>query len=138
MTKPSVCERTVDFSCVYPTLCNLTGLEQPKHLDGRDISSLLKDPAAKWDHPAITTHGYQNHAVRTEGWRYIRYANGDEELYDESNDPNEWTNLAGKPEYAAKKAELAKLLPKTDHADIGPSEGKAKGKAKAKAKGNGQ
>jgi hypothetical protein len=57
--------------------------------------------------------------VRVAGWRYIRYENGDEELYDETKDPNEWTNLAAKPEFAAKKTELAKYLPKTDHADIG-------------------
>lgn len=42
-----------------------------------------------------------------------------EELYDERGDPNEWTNLANKPEFASKKAELAKWLPKVNHADIG-------------------
>jgi iduronate 2-sulfatase len=62
--------------------------------------------------------------VRTEGWRYIRYENGDEELYNEKADENEWTNLAGNPEFAAKKAELAKLLPTKDHADIGGRAGK--------------
>ena len=50
----------------------------------------------------------------SEGWRYIRYANGDEELYDKSADPLEYVNLALKPEYASRKAELAKWLPKTD------------------------
>jgi arylsulfatase A-like enzyme len=35
-----------------------------------------------------------NHAVRTERWRYIRYADGSEELYDHANDPEEWVNLA--------------------------------------------
>ena len=51
-------------------------------------------PEAAWDTPAITTHGFKNHTVRTEGWRYIRYADGDEELYDEAADPLEYTNLA--------------------------------------------
>jgi hypothetical protein len=52
-----------------------------------------------------------NHAVRTEQWRYIRYANGDEELYDEKQDPYEWTNLATKREFDSVKAELSKALP---------------------------
>jgi len=57
---------------------------------------------------------------RFSGVGTIRYANGDEELYDEAKDPNEWTNLAAKPEFAARKAELAKFLPKTNAPD--PSE----------------
>ena len=47
-------------------------------------------------------------------WRYIRYADGGEELYDHRSDPHEWTNLADAPEFAAVKAELANYLPQTD------------------------
>jgi arylsulfatase A-like enzyme len=43
------------------------------------------------------------YAARDERWRYIRYADGSEELYDHQNDPHEWTNLAAKPEHAAEK-----------------------------------
>ena len=71
----------------------------------------------------VTTYRYKNHTARTANWRYIRYANGDEELYDETKDPNEWTNLATKPEFAAKKAELAKFLPKSDVPDPGGKPG---------------
>jgi hypothetical protein len=49
--------------------------------------------------------------VRSEGWRYIHYANGDEELYNEATDPYEWENLAKDAQYAGTKAELAKSLP---------------------------
>ena len=52
-----------------------------------------------------------NHAVRTEKWRYIRYADGGEELYDHDADPHEWTNLAKDEKHAAVKKELAKWLP---------------------------
>jgi hypothetical protein len=65
----------------------------------------------------VTTHGYKNHAVRSESWRLIRYEKGGEELYDETADPYEWTNLAEAPEHASIKAELAKSLPDTDHPD---------------------
>ncbi|NLS91684.1 MAG: hypothetical protein GXX96_05830 [Planctomycetaceae bacterium] len=53
-------------------------------------------------------------AVCSERWRYIRYADGGEEIYDQANDPNEWSNLAANPELADVKAELATWLPKTD------------------------
>jgi arylsulfatase A-like enzyme len=114
VTKPGVCNRTVDFMSIYPTLCDLCGLSTPKHVEGVSIKSLLADPKAAWDRPALTTHGYQNHAIRTEKWRYIRYADGSEELYDEAKDPYEWTNLAGKPEFGSVKADLARHLPKVN------------------------
>src|SRR4051812_42144172 len=97
LTKAGVaCERPVDFMSIYPTLTDLCGIPTPKHVEGRSLRSLLVAPSSSWDQPALTTYRFKNHAVRSEGWRYIRYANGDEELYDETNDPNEWTNLAGK------------------------------------------
>jgi arylsulfatase A-like enzyme len=119
VTKPGTnSERTVDFMSIYPTLTDLAGIPTPAHVEGKSIRTLLSDPQAAWDQPASTTYRFKNHTVRTAGWRYIRYENGDEELYDEAADPNEWMNLAAKPEFAAKKAELAKLLPTKDHPDI--------------------
>jgi hypothetical protein len=95
-------------------------------VQGKSIRPLLADPAAAWTDPAITTHGFNNHAVRTESQRYIRYANGDEELYDEAKDPYEWTNLAPREEFAAKKTELAKFLPASNQSDISGEERKAR------------
>src|SRR5690606_35091498 len=117
-----VCERTVDFMSIYPTLCDLCGIAAPSHLDGKTIGTLLADPQAAWQTPAVTTHIEGNHAVRSEGWRYIRYADGSEELYDETADPYEWTNLASKPEHDAKKAELAKYLPTKNAKDVSDAE----------------
>jgi iduronate 2-sulfatase len=111
------CDRTVDFMGLYPTLCDLCGLSIPNHVQGASFKSLLADPAAKWDTPAITTYLPNNHAVRTERWRYIRYANGDEELYDHDADPHEWTNLAKSDKHAAAKKELAKWLPTENKAE---------------------
>ena len=71
-------------------------------------------PNRTWERPALVTYLWGNHAVCSERWRYIRYADGSEELYDMKNDPNEWDNLAGRPELAAVKADLAKWLPKAD------------------------
>jgi hypothetical protein len=103
-------------------------------VQGPSIKPLLADPKAAWDRPGITTFHYQNHAVRTEGFRYIRYADGGEELYDETRDPYEWTNLAGDPTRQALKNQLAQWLP-TDNTPERPDAGRAETKAaKKKAK----
>jgi arylsulfatase A-like enzyme len=104
---------------IYPTLTDLCGIDTPQHVEGPSLRPLLADPAAAWDTPAMTTYRFKNHTIRSEGWRLIRYENGDEELYNEATDPNEWTNLVQDPEYAAMKKELAKFLPGEDTPDIG-------------------
>jgi arylsulfatase A-like enzyme len=136
VTKPgTICSAPVDFMGIFPTLTELCGIPTPKHNEGVSFAPLLRNPSAAWDVPAVTTYRYKNHTVRTADWRYIRYANGDEELYDEAKDPNEWSNLAAKPEFAARKAELAKFLPKSDIADpAGAGVSKAEKQAARKAK----
>jgi arylsulfatase A-like enzyme len=112
VTQPGgVCARPVDFMSIYPTLCELAGFAKPTHVEGLNITELLADPKAPWSHVAVTTHGLNNHAVRTERWRYIRYADGGEELYDHDQDPYEWKNLAGEPALAQLKAQLAQHFP---------------------------
>jgi len=135
-TADTVSDRTVDFMTIYPTLTELCGIPTPGHVEGKSIVSLLKNPKSEWNAPALTTYNFRNHAVRSEGFRYIRYANGDEELYDETADPYEWKNLASDPKFTDIKAELAKRLPKTDAADISgsPVGGEAKEKTRARAK----
>ncbi len=66
-------------------------------LDGRDLTPLLADPDAPWDRPVITTFDYGEYSIRDERFRYIRYIDGGEELYDHDADPEEWTNLADDP-----------------------------------------
>ena len=99
---------------MYPTLIDLCGLKPRSDLEGLSLMPQLKDAKARRERPAITSHNQGNHGVRSERWRYIRYADGSEELYDHAADPREWTNLAGKPEYAAVIAEHKKWLPKID------------------------
>jgi arylsulfatase A-like enzyme len=111
MTKPGTkCSQPVDTMSIYPTLCSLTGIKKPDHVSGHDISALLQNPKAKWQHPAITTHGRGNHSVRTAKERYIRYADGSEEYYDHAKDPYEWKNLAATSDLSRFK----KWLPKKE------------------------
>ena len=113
-----ICKRTVDFMHIYPTLADLCGVAKPPHVEGRSIRSLLEDPHTPWDWPALTTHGFKNHSLRSEARRFIQYADGGEELYDHRVDPFEWTNIATHAEAHAVKIELGRSFPKENHAPI--------------------
>ena len=93
----------------------LRGIPAPAHLEGKSIRALLADPQANWDQPAITTYQQNNHTIRNEAWRYTHYADGGEELYQETNDPYEWNNWAKKTELNARKGELGRWLPQTNN-----------------------
>ena len=104
------CREAVSLLDIYPTLTELCKLPSPK-LDGISLSPQLGSPQALREDPVLTTSYYENHALRTRDWRYIRYADGAEELYDHRKDPDEFTNLANNPEYATIKQRLAQSLP---------------------------
>jgi arylsulfatase A-like enzyme len=112
------CPATVNLMDVYPTLVDVCGLPPKSGLEGVSLSPLLANPALPWDKASVTTHGKDNHSVRTAKWRYIRYSNGDEELYDHDADPHEWTNLARDKKYAETMRELARWLPTVNAPEI--------------------
>ena len=96
---------------IFPTLLDLAGLPLKEALDGRSLAPLLADPAAEWDHAAITTYDFSEFSVRDERWRYIRYIDGTEELYDHEADPEEWHNLADDPAFRSVIDRLAARIP---------------------------
>ncbi len=108
------CDRIVSLIDLYPTLLELAGLPPRPGLDGQSISPLLSDPSLPWTRPALTTYGKNNHSLRSSRYRYIRYHDGTEELYDHLSDPNEWNNLAHQSVTAQHRAvidALAEHLP---------------------------
>ncbi len=112
-TEPGTSQRPVNLLSLYPTLLELCGLPAKDDNDGPSLVPLLKDPAATWPHVSVThLQNPGSFGLSSEGWRYIHYANGDEELYDTDRDPYEWTNLAGVEEHASRLAELRKRAPK--------------------------
>lgn len=130
---PGVSTRPVGLVDVYPTLLDLAGLQADPALDGHSLTPLLEDPEAAWPHVAVTTFGPGNHALRSTRWRYIRYADGSEELYDHDRDPHEWRNLAGlDPRPAAVEQVIAALQAALPAADA-PIREKAEGSAGLRA-----
>lgn len=108
------CTRPAELLDLYPTLVELAGLTQRDDLEGLSLVPQLRDAAAPRERPAVTTHNQGNHGIRSERWRYIRYADGTEELYDIAADPHEWRNLAASPTHAAVISSHRKWLPVPD------------------------
>ena len=109
-----ICGKPAELLDIYPTLLELAGLPKNNKLEGHSLIPQLEDKDAHREWPAITTHNHDNHGIRSENWRYIIYADGSEELYDMKNDPNEWHNVASKPENKAIIAKLKKYIPKVN------------------------
>ena len=109
-----VCDSPVDMTTIYPTLVELCGLPANAANDGLSVAAQVRDPGLSIGRPALMTYGFNNHAVRTDRWRYIRYADGTEELYDHDSDSNEWTNLALDPAYREIISRHAKWIPATN------------------------
>ena len=105
------CDRVVSLQDLHPTILDLCGLPPRKDIDGRSLVPLLRDPQTEWRHAAISSYDFGEFSVRTERWRYTRLIDGSEELYDHYADPEEWTNVAGDPQFQAIKTKLAGHIP---------------------------
>ena len=107
-----ICPRTAGSIDLYPTLVDYCRLEATAHaLEGQSLRPLLEDPEAAWEYPAVTTYGEGYVSMRNDRFRYIRYPDMTEELYDHDSDPHEWTNVVAAPEHAAAKRQLASAIP---------------------------
>jgi arylsulfatase A-like enzyme len=106
------CTKPVGMIDIYPTLCDLAKIEHHPNLEGHSLQPLLQNPKADWLTPAITEFNPGQFSVRSEHWRYIRYPDGTEELYDHRTDQKEWHNLAGKEELKDIKTEHSKWIPR--------------------------
>ena len=97
---------------LYPTLLDFCGIPTPVGgLDGQSLLPVLREPSRARGRAVVTTFYGEDFSVRDERWRYVRYADGSEELYDHQADPDEWHNLAGDAAQASVKARLARLIP---------------------------
>lgn len=118
IAKDATTDTTVSLIDVYPTFVELCGLTRDganadlQPLDGTSLAPTLKAPGHAKDREVIISdlqaHEY---AITNRDWRYIRYGDGQEELYDHNNDPHEWDNLARDPAYESVRADMRKKSP---------------------------
>ena len=107
-----VCKQAVSLLDIYPTLIELSGGKISGDFDGVSLVPLLHNPEEETHRAVVCTQGFNNHAIRSDRWRYIRYEDGSEELYDHQNDGQEFHNLADREAYVSVKQELSSWLPK--------------------------
>jgi iduronate 2-sulfatase len=116
------CRRVVEFVDLYPTLTELANVQSPMGLAGRSLVPLLENPLAEWDGYAVTqilrpaddrlSEQVMGCSIRTDRWRYTEWAEGKYgiELYDHHADPQEFQNLALRPDPMA-RAVMERLRP---------------------------
>ena len=108
-----VSPRPVELTSLFASVAELTNVP-PGAVDGLSLLPLLGSPEAPWGaaYSLCAPVGVLGRSVRTERWRYTEWGGGarGRELYDEDVDPNEWTNRAADPSYAATLTELSVLL----------------------------
>jgi arylsulfatase A-like enzyme len=95
----------VEFVDMYPTLCELCGLEIPLHCEGRSLVPLLEEPHRPWKDAAYSQYprgDVMGYAMRTNRYRYVEWRDRHSrsvrarELYDHSLDDAEDTNIAAR------------------------------------------
>ena len=114
VAKGATSDVTVSLIDMYPTFVELCDLPKPPHtLEGTSIAATLADPNNAKDREVYLPHMFpESFAIMNREWRYIRYKDGSEELYNVQKDPNEWRNLAEQPKYVEIKKHLAEKAPK--------------------------
>ena len=96
-----------DGVSVRPSFATDRGWRVPVVVEGLEHGTALNTAAS--DPPPGFSTPLTGTGVRTARWKYVRYVDGDAELYDLDRDPNELHNLYGRRRYADVQAELAKV-----------------------------
>ncbi len=114
MQRGKITQGLTEFIDIYPSLCDLAGLEKPGHLEGRSFAPLLKNPAAKWKEFAIGRFG-PGDTIRTDWHRFTEYRSRKDQpvarmLYDHDKDPDEDRNISELPVSAEAVEKLTRLL----------------------------
>ncbi len=112
----------VEWVDIYPSICDMVGLEKPAHLQGQSFGKSLKDPTVTHKTMAFSQFPRRydkgevmGYTMRTDRYRFTTWGKYGTELYDHQTDPNETETVAIKPENAALveklRAQMVAVLP---------------------------
>ncbi len=124
--RPQTSRLAADLVDLMPTLLSLTGQPVPEQAQGQNLVPYLtgeREPSAARpfsfsERVGRNRQGLRRVApgtsgsfmIRGQGWKYIRYPQGDQYLYHLAADPGETRNLAADPKHASTRKELAAEL----------------------------
>jgi arylsulfatase A-like enzyme len=127
---PAKTDALVEFVDIYPSLCELAGLELPEHLQGTSFAPLVDNPGQKWKEGALSYWPVSNrtnpekvimgYTIQTNRYRYtewIQNSTGEvlaRDLFDHQTDPHENKSIANNPENEELMKELSQLLDQGD------------------------
>ncbi len=109
-------DTTVSLLDTYPTLTELCDLPANQSNEGVSLASVLATPDKASDRTVLQSD-HTSFSLINSSWRYTRYSNGEEELYNVADDPGEHHNLANDPDHRATIQSLAKLSAQEDGSD---------------------
>jgi len=101
-----------------PTILELAGASPGVEVDGRSLVPFARDPALRTGRPILfeansrdrPSIGIPYTGVKTERYSFIRYRNGEQELYDLQRDPRQLRSRHRDRKYAATERALAAAL----------------------------
>lgn len=115
----------VEFVDIYPTLCELAGIDLPEHLQGQSMAPLIDDPGRTWKSGTITVWPLNRndpeklvmgYSLQTERYRYTEWIGSStgellaRDLFDHAQDPEENVNVSNLPSNAGLISQLSDLL----------------------------
>jgi arylsulfatase A-like enzyme len=104
---------------IFPTVCELTGVDVPNDIDGKSLAKVIAGKEKGVRESLYFNYKHLQRSVRDDRWKLIVYPQiNHQQLFDLKNDLDEIHDLAGKAENAKRVEELKSLLLKWEK-DLG-------------------
>jgi len=98
---------------IYPTLCDIAGVDAAKTVQGNSLLPNIKDPKIKSRESMFFAYKNFQRAARNDDWKIIMYNVDDKittQLFNLKDDPMEINNLANNPEYSEDLKRMTNIL----------------------------
>ncbi|MCA9263906.1 MAG: DUF4976 domain-containing protein, partial [Planctomycetales bacterium] len=96
---------------VYPTICDLLGVDPPEGLAGHSLRPLFDSPETQVRDSVFLAYRNLMRSVRDQRWKLLKYPQVNHtQLFDLENDPDEMHNLANDPAQADRLAQLTQKM----------------------------